>query len=129
MKRLLLMMMLLAGVTLQAQTRARVITRKGTRVVASATTATQHSVALTWQESATGVTFNVYRGSAAGGEVLYASGVTTLSYTDNVVTNGQTYFYFVTAVGTGGESGPSNEVSVQIPSPPPSPTGLAAKVN
>lgn len=124
-----LLVMLAATISLQAQVRAKVnAKRNATKVVGFATT-TSHSVSLTWLESATGVTFNVYRGTAAGGEVAYASGVATLSFTDNAVTNGQTYFYFVTAVGTGGESAPSNEVSAQIPSPPPAPTALAATVH
>ena len=39
------------------------------------------------------------------------SGVSGTSYTDSTAANGTTYFYEVTAVNSGGESGKSNEVS------------------
>lgn len=116
-----------------AQVRAKVQTKPvrrtvSTRTATTTTSQTTHTVSLSWQESVTGVTFNIYRGVTAGGEALLTTGVNTLAFTDSAVTNGQTYFYYVTAVGTGGESGPSNEVSVQIPSPPPAPTALTGVV-
>jgi fibronectin type 3 domain-containing protein len=96
---------------------------------ASAFAAT-HTVTIAWTAPASGAaTYNVYRGTATGAEVLYASGVTTLSYLDSTVTNGVTYFYYVTAVSPGGESVPSAEASVQIPTPPGPPTGLSVTVH
>jgi PKD repeat protein len=60
--------------------------------------------------------YNVYRGTAAGGETLLSSGgcsglgaVTTC--TDTGLTAGQTYFYKVTAVNPVGEGAQSNETS------------------
>ena len=87
---------------------------------ASATVAVtkQHSVALTWTESDSSVTsFNVYRGLTSGGETLLQSGILTTSYTDQAVQAGQSYFYEVTAVNSGGESAPSSEIAVTVPTP------------
>jgi alpha-galactosidase len=74
-------------------------------------------VQLTWTTLAGTVSYNVYRGIASGGESAtpIASGLTTLAYTDTAVTNGQTYYYTVTAVNPtlGGESPPSTEASAR----------------
>ena len=74
------------------------------------------SVLLQWAASpTTGVTYNVYRGTSSGRESatpLNTSPVSTTSYTDTNVTSGQTYFYIVEAVDSGGNSTASNEVQV-----------------
>ena len=59
------------------------------------------------------LTFNVYRGTTAGGESTtpLATGVTADSYLDTSATPGQTYYYEVTAVDLGGESVRSGEAS------------------
>ena len=95
---------------------------------------TSHQVVLTWTPPVipSGSTcvlagYNVKRSLATGTEVTIAS-PTTATYTDNTVVGGQTYFYVVTATAgtTCSESGPSNEVSVQIPLDQiGNPTGLA----
>ena len=60
---------------------------------------------------------NIYRGTASGAETLLASGGTGGSYVDSSVTNGATYFYYVTAVNANSlpipneESAPSNQSS------------------
>ena len=66
----------------------------------------------------TGATsYNVYRGTAAGGEgtTAYLTGITsssgTVSVTDPSVNAGRSFFYKVTAVNGVGESGASAEVS------------------
>jgi predicted alpha-1,2-mannosidase len=71
------------------------------------------AVTLTWAVSPGATSYNVYRGTLPGGEgsTPIASGVTTTSFMDNGLTNGTTYYYFVTAVNDQGESGPSREVS------------------
>ena len=71
-------------------------------------------VLLSWSGSS-GVTYNVYRGTARGGEgtTPIASGLTSTSYNDSNVVSG-TYWYYVTAVGSGGESPPSGEVSAKV---------------
>lgn len=62
----------------------------------------------------------VYRGTSPGGEGRI--GDTLLldtSYRDNAVTNGVTYWYYVTASNLDGESNPSNEVPATPGGPPP----------
>ena len=74
-------------------------------------------VQLTWTTLAGAVSYNVYRGTASGGEgpTPIATGLGTPVYTDAAVTNGQTYYYTVTAVNPilGGESPPSAEVGAK----------------
>jgi PKD repeat protein len=61
--------------------------------------------------------YRVYRGTSSGTETLLTSGGcsnlsgTTLSCTDTGLTNGQTYFYKVTAVNSIGEGPQSNEAT------------------
>ena len=79
-----------------------------------------HSVALTWNASPTsGISgYNVFRATTSGGygtTPLNPSPVSVLTYTDTGVSSGQTYFYVVTAVNSGGNSPPSNEVPATIP--------------
>lgn len=80
-----------------------------------------HSVVLTWDASpTTGVTYNVFRGTAAGAEgttPINTSPLTALTYTDANVASGTGYYYTVEAVDSGGSSGPSNEAAAKIPSP------------
>jgi hypothetical protein len=81
---------------------------------------------LTWQASPGAVSYNVYRGTTAGGEAAtpILTGITVTSFTDTGLTNGQTCFYKVSAVDPGsdsptnlnGESALSTEVSV-MPGP------------
>ncbi|MFI5035561.1 MAG: hypothetical protein ACHQFZ_05095 [Acidimicrobiales bacterium] len=66
---------------------------------------------LTWNESTSGVTFNLYRGTSPGGETLLRSGITGTSTSDSSAVRGTTYYYEVTAVKSGNESGYSNEAS------------------
>jgi Abnormal spindle-like microcephaly-assoc'd, ASPM-SPD-2-Hydin len=80
----------------------------------------QHDVSLSWNDVASVVGYNVYRGSQSGGPyakinpVLDASAV----YSDSAVQGGQTYYYVTTAVDSNGaQSGYSNEIRVAIPSP------------
>jgi hypothetical protein len=89
----------------------------------------QHSVNLTWTASTdTGGTVNVYKAAAA----CPASGITGVTwtklataqpaggpYTDSTVTAGQTVCYYVTAVVSGAESGPSNTGGGTVPINPP----------
>jgi fibronectin type 3 domain-containing protein len=91
----------------------------------------QHSVSLTWTDTTSGVTYNMYRatGACASGLVfskLNSTAITATAYTDaSSLTAGTTYCYQVTAVNSSGvESIPSNEAPAVIPNPPPAPTGL-----
>ena len=86
-------------------------------------------ISLSWTASSGATSYNVYRGTSAGGEssTPLATGVTTTSYPDSTAAAGTTYYYKVAAVNTYGNSGLSNEASAAIPSsPPPVPTGLTA---
>lgn len=73
---------------------------------------------LTWTlpASVTGVTgYKIYRSTTSGAEAAPALGTaTTASFADSTVTQGTTYFYRVTAIGTNGETLGSNEVSVTL---------------
>jgi len=73
--------------------------------------------------------YNVYRGIAPGAEVStpIASNVTALTFTDNTVSNGTTYYYKVAAVNAVGVSPMSNEVTAApAATVPGAPTGLIA---
>lgn len=73
------------------------------------------SITLTWSASTSvGATFDIYRGTVAGGESATPIGTSsTTSYTDNdsSLTVNTTYYYDVTAVVNGAQSGASNEAS------------------
>ncbi|MBC7195297.1 MAG: fibronectin type III domain-containing protein, partial [Caldisericia bacterium] len=71
--------------------------------------------------------YKIYRGTCSGCETLYitiSSSYTTFQNIGANVVNGTTYYYYVTAVNSVGESSPSNEVyatpqpSATKPSPP-----------
>ena len=83
-----------------------------------------HDVVLTWNASTSAgiLGYNIYRGSTAGGESitpLNSTPVNAISYVDNTVTAGSTYYYRVTAVETGGttQTSDSNEASATVPTP------------
>jgi fibronectin type 3 domain-containing protein len=84
-------------------------------------------VTLGWTASSGATSYNVYRGTSAGGESSYATGITTTSYTDTSVTAGTAYYYKVAAVNSAGTSAESSEVSATPTSGvPPTPTGVTA---
>jgi len=103
MRRFLLaaLLLLLAGVTAQAQT--------------------THSVTLTWADTLnpTGTTYSVYRatGLCSGTPVFskLATAVTVLTYKDTTVTPGN-YCYTVTATVNGVESAQALPTNPQVPS-------------
>jgi hypothetical protein len=70
-------------------------------------------VTLTWIAASGAKSYNIYRGTPAGGEAAqpFATGVTTASFVDSGLNTGATYYYQVTAVNAGGESFRSSEVS------------------
>jgi N-acetylneuraminic acid mutarotase/fibronectin type 3 domain-containing protein len=84
----------------------------------SATTSAYH-VELSWRESARALGYNVYRSESAEIEITpsnrrNATLVAVLSFTDEEVTSGMTYYYVVTAVGPDRESSASNEVRATL---------------
>jgi fibronectin type 3 domain-containing protein len=92
-------------------------------------TAGNAAVTLNWTASSGATSYNVYRGTTAGGEssTPLATGITSVSYPDTAVTNGTTYYYKVAAVNGGGTSSQSTETSAtpQLAAPV-APTGLTA---
>lgn len=97
-----------------------------------------HSVKLTWADTVnpTGTTYNVYKASGGcpasgiptGASKLNATPVTVLTFTDSGITVAGSFCYYVTAVGSGGESAASNTASAVIPAPPAAPTNLVITV-
>jgi len=82
-------------------------------------TPTAHQVALTWKASSSQVIgYRVYRSETSGGSynALNGTAITALNYSDSTVSSGNTYYYVVTAVDSGGaESVYSNQASAVIP--------------
>ncbi|HXW14776.1 MAG TPA: fibronectin type III domain-containing protein, partial [Terriglobia bacterium] len=81
-----------------------------------------HDVMLSWTASTTpGVMgYNVYRGTTSGGESstpLNSTPISTSTYTDESVTAGTTYYYYVTAIAANGttQSADSNETDATVP--------------
>lgn len=89
-------------------------------------------VLLAWTPSLDAISYNVYWAKAAGvvpgaPGVTQIPGIANTSFTHTGLTNGDTHYYVVSAVGMGGESAPSSEVSVRpLPPAPPAPAGLTA---
>jgi hypothetical protein len=76
-----------------------------------AATAGNGLVTLSWAASPGATGYNLYRGTAPGGEdaTPVARGVTATAFTDTGLSNGTAYYYLVTAANASGQSGPSNE--------------------
>jgi hypothetical protein len=82
-----------------------------------------HDVILSWTASTSSgvVGYNVYRGTTSGGEnstPLNSAPITGTTFTDSIVTAGQTYYYVITAVNASDtQSADSSEISATVPSP------------
>ena len=81
------------------------------------------AVGLTWTGVSAADEYRVYRDtsstSGVSGSPVSDSPLTESTFTDSSVENGTQYYYRVTAVGEGGESNPSSEVTVRpFPTPP-----------
>jgi fibronectin type 3 domain-containing protein len=99
-------------------------------------TAGNATVTLNWSPPASNggaavSSYNVYRGTTSGSEVLLHSSTSATSFTDSVVTNGTAYFYEVTAVNSVSEGPRSAEVSATplAPVPPAAPVLTATAGN
>jgi fibronectin type 3 domain-containing protein len=86
------------------------------------------TVALAWSAASGADSYQVKRATAPGGPyTTLASGVTGLTYTDNAVTNGTTYYYVISGVNPVAESANSAEVSaLPLPPVPAAPATLTA---
>lgn len=70
------------------------------------------SINLSWNAVAGATGYNVKRSTTPGGPYTQiASNVTAVTYADEMVKNGTTYYYVITAITPGGESGNSNEAA------------------
>jgi len=86
-------------------------------------------VGLAWTASANATSYNVKRGTTAGGPYTIISSPTAASFTEASLTNGTTYFYVVSAVNSAGQSANSSEASAKPAAPsqaPATPSGLVA---
>jgi hypothetical protein len=79
--------------------------------------AATHEVRLDWTASTTpSVTYDAYRSTGCTGTYsLRASGITGTSWTDTMVTSGETYCYVTTAVSSSGQSIDSNLAKAVVP--------------
>src|SRR3989449_5214699 len=66
--------------------------------------------------------YKIYKSPRSGPETLLTTVGNVVSYTDGTVTNGQIYYYKVSAVNSAGESTQSNEASATPTAPPPTTT-------
>jgi len=81
-------------------------------------------VSLSWTASPGAQSYNVKRSTVSGGPyTTLLDGVLGTTFSDTTAATGATYYYVVSAVGAGGESGNSPQAVVQTVAPP---TGLGA---
>lgn len=84
-------------------------------------------VSLEWNTVFGAASYQIKRAENTGGPFTEVSGgITSTSWTDLDVINGNTYFYIVSAVSAKGESAPSSPVSGTPSAVPPPPTSLTA---
>jgi fibronectin type 3 domain-containing protein len=78
--------------------------------------AANHYVTLSWNASNGATHYRIYRSSIAGGYYGLVGSTADLTFTDQNVNSGATYYYVCTALDSAGtESGYSNEAGVTIP--------------
>ena len=92
-------------------------------------TAGDTKVGLQWWAATGATSYHLKRSTTSGGPYTQIAAPTYAGYTDVGVKNGTTYFYVVSAVNAGGESGNSAQVSAKpaaAVTATPGPTGLSA---
>jgi len=77
--------------------------------------ASQHSVTLNWSPSAGATSYNIYRGAKSGGPYNKVGTTSAPRFIDTHVSSGATFYYVVTAVRAGKESGHSQEIKTTVP--------------
>jgi len=82
-----------------------------------------HGISIPWTEMTPGCTFNVYNSTTNdfATSTQIATGVAASPYQFSTGIAGTLYYFWITAVLNGEESGPSNAVDQNFPSPPPPP--------
>ena len=92
----------------------------GAPTTLSAVAVSNSEIDLSWT-AASGVvaSYTVYRGTTSGGEPAspVATAITQTTYADKSLTQGQNYYYKVTAVNAAGEGPASNEATAQATQP------------
>lgn len=86
-------------------------------------------VMLSWPKVNDAIEYRIYKSTTRGGTRAMADTnlvKTELSYEDKDVSNGQTYYYAVTAYGLGGESEKSDELAGTPQAPPGAPVNVRA---
>jgi fibronectin type 3 domain-containing protein len=106
----------LTGATASARSSEYNANTSGTSIPPTPTglvaTAGNGSVTLNWTASTGATSYNIYRGTASGGEgATPIATSTTNSYTNTGLTNGTPYYYTVAASDSAGTSSQSSEVS------------------
>ncbi|HEX3356341.1 MAG TPA: LamG-like jellyroll fold domain-containing protein, partial [Tepidisphaeraceae bacterium] len=84
---------------------------------------------LTWNAVSGATAYNVKRSTTSGAYYVPVTTTAGTNFTDTGLVNGTTYYYVVTAVGSGGPSANSSQLAVAPFGPPPAPTGLTAGPN
>lgn len=85
-------------------------------------------VSLAWSTSPGATNYNVKRSTSSGGPYATIASTSATSFSDTTILSGKTYYYVVSALGTGGEGPNSAEVSATPPLPSP-PTILIVLTN
>jgi type II secretory pathway pseudopilin PulG len=92
-------------------------------------------ITLSWDSSPAGDLdhYELWRGDSSGGETLLADDLTSASYIDSGLLNGQTYYYYVKAIDDLGNASPASAEVFAAPAPqvdtvPPSVPGDFAVV-
>jgi fibronectin type 3 domain-containing protein len=86
-------------------------------------------ITLTWNTSNGAISYNLKRATTAGGPYMTIGSPTISSFTNTGLTNGNSYFYVVSALNAAGESANSGEVTatpMASVTPPAAPAGLMA---
>jgi fibronectin type 3 domain-containing protein len=78
-------------------------------------------VYITWNSVSGATSYNVYRATSSSGTKTKLGSTTSTSYSDTSATPGTTYYYWVTAVNSAGESGYSSYNTGYRKKGPPSP--------
>jgi cellulose 1,4-beta-cellobiosidase len=85
-------------------------------------------VTLAWSGSTGATSYRVKRALTGGGPNAQLATTSNIGYVDTPVTNGTTYFYTVSAVGSAGESADSTQVSARPLEPTSSPTPTVTSI-